>query len=838
MAINISSYVDPGVYIQEVIVPGSVSTSYTRTLGIVGTAPRTRRTSDEAMIRGKIYAETLTVAAASPHTATLVNTSNRSRNAASSQLYMNGNKLPITSWTFLPAHLVSTEWAGATVDVSAATGKQYFTLALDGKRAVTIDFQVAVTAILGAPATATAANICSAINYDLGNAAGAHYAVYGAAYAAVATSATGVTNKIITLTSPSTDPTSDLKIFLSEITAKDGASVISAAAWAPAVGTGIQAKTRMQVYDPSYVSSATYTLDYISVDVLSDVLANAGTSTPLIDILNVGSYPGGTNYVEDTDYEEGASNDCDWDVTSWSQGSAATLDFVLHPPTIVVSTNDKLLISMNGRNPVTVTLTAGAPTTKTVVAADINAAFASLSSAYGPEFSHVATVVGDTVVITCPNDFENYLPEKGAASSVQFRAVSHNAFTTLFGAITLPYTVTGVGKRPSFGTTYYATYDYTRPSTDYTTGHKIYNSDQLYAYTTQLTMLNYTVNGLCVAGELAFENSASAMYLFQINDSIVPGTPTLTEIENAIDVAKLYSGVTDVVVLDTTEDVAVYTMGHVADQTSLLEKHYRRGWFGMARGTDVGDPDTPDTFVHRAANVLQPSAKSPARGRLFLMAPGDATRTITLDSGVEIDLELDGSYVAIAAAALYTSLPSASSSMMGHTLTGFKTDDSSFGTFLKGERATMADNGVFVVTMENSTFKMLDPLSTEAGGGKVVQFEEPASSAQKDAVTQTVDTLLMANVVGVVPDELTDFLAEVKKWILLGIRANIENGNIAKYRNGSGFPRDIDPVTDIQVFQSTTDPRTFYFKYWFNLKYPAKRFFGEYSVDNPFFNAA
>jgi len=834
MAISISKYVDPGVYIAEVIVPGAISVTSERTLGIIAIAPRTRRSVDEPVTRGKIYAEVLTLSVGSPHVGTLANTSNRSRNNA--QLYMNGNPLGLADWQFLAARLVGTEWAGATVDVSLATGTPYFTLSLDGKRAVTLNFDALVPLVGGVQAVATPTDICNAINYALANALGPFFSIYGLTYAAVATHAVGLVNEIITLTSPSTEPTSDLKVFISPNAALDGASTISTAAWTPAVGAGVQATTRLQVFDAAYTSSAVYTLDYVSVDVLVDALDNAGTSTPLSDINYLGSYPGGVDYTKNTDYEVGIANDVDWDVTTWVQATATTLDFVAFPPTIVAATNDKLLMSINNRTQVLVTLTPGAPTTPAIVAADINAALASIASAYGPEFSHMAVVVGNTVRIRCPDDFENYLPEKGVASSIQFRATAANAFTTLFGAITLPYTAQGTGKRPAFGTNYYCTYDYVRPATDYTTGHRVYDPDQLYQYTTKLTMQNYLVNKLCVAGEIAFENGISSMYLFQINDSVAPGTPTQLEINTALDAAKEYSTVTDVVTIDTSLDTAVYQMLHVADQSSMLEKHYRRGWFSMARNTDVGDPDTPDTFVYRSTKTLQPGNTSPGRGRLFLIAPGNATRTIKLDTSQEIDLNVDGTYIAVAVASVFTALPSPSSALIGRFITGFKTEG--FGTYLRGERHTLADKGVLVVTLDAGRLVMLDPISTEAGGAKVVQFEEPASSAQKDAVTKTVDTLLAGNVIGVVPDDLSDFISDCKKWILLGITANITNGSIAAYRDQSGLPRDIDATTDIVVYQSTTDPRTFYFKYWYNLKYPAKRFFGEYSVDNPFFSPA
>ena len=119
--------------------------------------------------------------------------------------------------------------------------------------------------------------------------------------------------------------------------------------------------------------------------------------------------------------------------------------------------------------------------------------------------------------------------------------------------------------------------------------------------------------------------------------------------------------------------------------------------------------------------------------------------------------------------------------------------------------------------------------------GGVIQFEEPSSSAQKDSVTRAVETSLDTNVKGIVPESLSDFITDVKIWISLAIIAQINAGVIAPYRNSDGTTRDINLLTDIVVAQDTTDPRSFTFKYWFNLKYVAKRFFGEYSVDNPFF---
>jgi hypothetical protein len=207
-----------------------------------------------------------------------------------------------------------------------------------------------------------------------------------------------------------------------------------------------------------------------------------------------------------------------------------------------------------------------------------------------------------------------------------------------------------------------------------------------------------------------------------------------------------------------------------------------------------------------------------------------------MEHGSEVTVDLDGSYIAVADASINVSLAKPSYSMLGKTITGFLTD-STFETYLKAERYTLAGNGVNVNTLEAGNIVMLDPLTTEAGGGRVIQFEEPSSSAQKDAVTRAIGSILDSNCRGVTPDDLTDFIVDIKNWISIAITSQIGAGNIGPYRNSNGSVRDINLLTDIKCVPDPSDPRSYLFKYWFNLKYVAKRFFGEYSVDNPFFTA-
>lgn len=828
--VSITGYTDPGAYIGEVQAPGSVNVTASRALCLVGIAPRTKRATDEVVVRGKIYEETLGAwSAASPYTHVLANPCNKDRTDAI--LYKNDNAMSVGEWSFAAATLVGIEWAGATIDVSALTGTdQYFTMSADKLKVITIDLDAAVTAVGGAPAAATGADLADAVNYELSNVAGTYFSDYGILYIAFASSAMGAAFPVITLLSPITTSVSDVKVFLSTAAAGDGASEVSNTAWAPTATAGVQSDTYVIVADGSYTATATYIIEYVSVDSLTDPLDEAATVTPLQVLNRVGTYPGSAAYVLNTDYEKNV-NLVDWELTTSAE---ATIIATIAGP-YDTSTLDKVYMGLDGGPVLAITLTSGAGTAATTLAEEINEAFAA-SANYGPEYGHTAEDDAGTLKFLRKNAFEIYPVAHGTASSLVFYTGADDAFALLFGTtVAQPYETVGVGTMPIFGSVYYTTYEYTRAATEYDLPIQVYDTSALIAQTSPLTATNYGGNDLAIAGLVAFENGAPSVWLQQINDSTAPGSPTASQIHTAIDNCAEKSGITEITALNTSLDTAVYLQAHIAEQSSLLEKKPRRAWHGMASGTDVGDPDTPDTLVYRSTQTLQPGATSAGRGRQFLVGPCDIDRVLTLEDGTEVTVALDGSYLAVAAAAYYTSLPGAADVMIRKTLTGFVGD--TFETYTKGERHTLADNGVLVVTLDAGNLRMLDPISTEAGGAGVVHYEEPSASWQKDVVTSTVDNLIDNNLVGVVPTDVTDFIIDIKQWIMLGILANIESGTIGPYTTSAGVVRDIDPISDIQVWQAKSDQRTFYFRYWYNLRYPAKRFFGEYSVDNPFFSA-
>lgn len=820
MPLEISGYVDPGVYVAERVVPGSVSLTTSPTVVcLVGVGNRSKRVSDELKIRGLITTETLTVSGSSPHLATLSQRSNRQ--SAQATMFKDGVELPRDSFSFRPAAVTGPVLT--TVDFTAPTNK--ITLSLDGKRFVTIAITsgaVDSTTIAGNLITqqlasitsisaVTPAQIAEGINKAL---AGSTSLGYGPSYGAVATVSAGS----VVVTSPTSTSLSDVRMLQTRPAAEDRTATV--------FGTlPINAVTVVQLADVYYAALSTYTFTYVSITSNTDTLSNTPTA-----MVRVGAFPGVTTYTEITDYTRTGPT------LDWSPDTAATFTSFVAAATYDISTNDTIVLSLDGKPAITIDLNglsspppgyanpvSPSAATGAEIANNINAVLA-YSPNYGHEYRNVATFASLQITLTSPKE--------GTGSIVQIAAPGTNsAVTTLFGltASQLPFSVSGTGVRPAPGTAYYATYDYTRPASDYNVAKRYFSPDAFYADIGTPS----PSNKLAIAGTLAFENGAPSIMVVQVDDATFPSSPTQPEFLAALNAAGLTSTATEIVALTTSLAVQADLITHLVNMNGPIEQNYRRGWFGMARGTAIGDRDTPDTYVYRAVRTLQVPADSPARGRMILVAPADVSKTIVLESGLTQVVELDGSFVAAAIAARMTAFSSPAETLMRKTISGLRIED--FPTFVRAERAQLASNGVTLVTLDAGNLVLLDPVTTEAGGGKLPQFVEISASPQKDAVTSAVTGIVDANLVGVVPDDLSRFITTVKIFVATAINALIASGAIAPFRDTNGVTREIDLTKDIQVFQDKTDPTKYYFRYTFFLRYPAKRFFGEYSVDRPFF---
>lgn len=820
MALNVSGYVDPGVLIGEVIVPAGITLATTPDiLCIVATGDRQKRAINEAVQRGQVLEESITLAGSAPHTAQLTNRGDRrvSNTVVRRTVGQETITLPAAAISYPAAVL---DGGAETYDLSTNNaiglkidGGQEITMTFaDGASAVNITGTLVevTTALAGGATTATAAEVAAGINAGL---AAASALGYGATFATVASDNSGS----LRLTSPTNGPNSDVRVL--EPFANDATATLG-------FTTPARADTLVEIDAAFFDSSGSYEIDYVSDETLVDPLENGPANT----VIRVGSFAGVRSFTENIDYILTGGGDLDWSpdtAASFTGSIAETFD---------VSTNDFLRIALDGKAAVNIDLNAlaspppgyanpAAPAAATAaeVANNINAIL-STAPGYGPRYRAVASDSGGFVQLTSPT--------QGLVSSIEVaEPASNDATTAVFGLSTgqLPYVVMGTGSTPATGVIYFATYEFDRPSEEYNEPKRFFSEDSMVqdlgpvAFDNRLSML----------GQIAFDNDAPSIITVQVDDQNTPGFPTVNEVNDAIDSAKKSSLITDICADDTRLNVQTFLLSHVENQSSVTEKNYRSGWFGMPDGTEVGDRDTPDTYAYRAGVTLQVSPDSPARGRLFLVAPAGAQRTITNEDGTQTTLTLSSVGPAVAVAAKHSSFTSPAISLAGKTVIGF--DATTFPSFLKAERAIMVTSGVLVVTNIGGRLELLDPVSTERGGGALPIFLYRSLSSQKDNVTRAVDRAIDRNLRGIVPEDLADFIFDIKTVVGAVLTSLIESGAIGPFRDANGVSRDIDLSRDVQAEQSQTDPTKFFFRYFFFLRYPALRFFGEFSVDNPFF---
>jgi hypothetical protein len=858
MPLDITSYVDPGVYQQEVNVPSAgAATSTNLYLGLIGVGNRNKRSTDEQLLRGQISDEILTISG-TPSRATLINRSIRKQ--SQSALYKDSVLQSQATWSFVPAYITTDGYSPFT-----CTTTNVLVMSLDGKPPISME--LAVNGTPGALAVSVAAKdntengfvatitdnvgsnppalsallateIVAAINATLLYAddtkLGTGYG-YGVAYATAAT-VTTATHDYVTVTSPLSTSSSDVAIHPYIVTASDAGiggalAVTGTTVVVTTDGSSRHAKTLIEVDD--YSATSDYTFNYVAYDTTTDAV----TYEDLQEAIRVGNYAGMTSYTYGIDY---AVTSATVSTINWSGTGTAwvTASLTGLAQTYDLSSVTKLAMSIDGKSTITIDLSGTTPApggaapasmaavTANEVVALINSTLAA-SLDYGAKYRSVASTVSSAVKLTSPTLGSAGLIEISLASPS-----SSDASEVIFDLVStqLPYDVRGVGSAPVFGNTYFATYEYIRPDSDYNTP-RLFNSLDL-----ARADLGYESadNPLMVASYLAFKNKAPSIYVVQVDDSTQTGRPTQLQLEAALDAAGNSSNITDIVMLDPRSSIRPSIVQHIIDQNSPTVDHARRAWIGAPQGTVSGDSDTVDSFIYIATQELQVPADSPARGRLFLVAPSQSYTTITLEDGTEQTMYVDGTMIAVGIAALYTSRTSPAAVLLGTQLLGY--DYSTFTTFLSQERKLMSSNGVCVVTAENNKLAMKDPLSTEAGGGKLPQFEEPSASSQKDNLAKKIKSAMESNVQGIVPTDLADFILSIKSVIGETIKAAITAGEIGPYRDDNGRTREISYLTDIQVFQSRTDARNYSFRYFFMLRYPAKRFFGNYSVDVPFFS--
>lgn len=575
--------------------------------------------------------------------------------------------------------------------------------------------------------------------------------------------------------------------------------------------TAASGLTRVTITTGFYEAGGIYTFSYQSLVSANptDELDGDVSDVSLARIVRVGSFPGISDYLVDQDYVlNNGLNSIEWQTPTAAVINGSVTDVANYPG--LATTTLKLTVNGGVEQTHTFTVLEVGTGTAEEVATAINAAFAGLNCP-----TVAVDVVSLTTLTTGPN------------ASIQVGNGTANAILGFLNG----QTARGNGKTPAQGEAYYVTYRGTRPDEDFNTPILSTTFDSFASKVGTVA----SDNPLSLAGLIAFEQNPPFIWHVQVKktDPIFAVASDQDYID-AIEACELNDDITDVVVLSNPIQISgggkpavrAALREHVIKMSSLLEKGERLGWFGMPIGTVAGDGDTPNTFVYTATQELQVTADSPGRGRFVLTGPSSFAKTYRLSDGTVRQLTFDSTFLAVGIAALEASFLSPAEGLLRKEVARLDTVE----TLTKADINYLAGNGVNLVTTRASRNIIFDPVTTDQSAA---EFREINVMAQKDNIVKRVRRAVDDRIVGLVPDDLAQFIFEVKSVISGELNAAISDGVIAPFQNDDGTPRNIILSQDISVAQRVSDPTSYDFRFTFFVRFIAKRLFGLFTVSIP-----
>jgi len=927
----------PNTYIKRVERPLGIN-PVGAPLGIcmIGTGSRTKRVTDEAVVKGLVEDEAVVPATFTmPHVdiagslselyvGTFANRAVRDEALVTISRTMNGNVSVLNpgrnDWAFLPAFVTPASSLPGPFATTATVGSS-FSLDIDGMSMtiIIIDDAGASVTVDGHNVTVGLADNASADAITLTEAVAAvnlavsTYALAQGISVDYSACAVAGTNGL-TIYSQIEGPDSDVRVFAGF------ANNLNTLLF----GGPLNASTRVQLSVSAFGSGATFEVNYVAAVDAVDALANVPTT-----LRTVGSAAGRGDYVSGEDFTASGAN-LTWTpaaatltstvpstrlgrtITSTSYAISSLVHTITTTADHGLSTGDLITFDQPGGatgdivTPTAITVTS--PTTFTTVTADgdsssavdgtvtlvvvragVNDSFAwaidghplrwvdliaPAASPYGfvtatvqtqaelvvnlnahavrdfgPRYlstASVVTVAGFSVIrltsYLTGSTANIALSNSVSTGAIGTAAVQAAAVLALFGAdvsaapaeATIP-----AASAPAQGDTYYVSYDYARPTTEYLTRYSFTDASEARAHIGVPSADVAGYNPLAVALEIADQMGASEYNFIQINDAISAGSPTISEIQDALAEAELEEGNTEIVLVGAAgnrSDAWAEVLSHVEDQSGAEENHPRRGYCGAASSTLLGTVNEEGTLLFAPARVFQVSPESQGRGRMFFCVgpkrSGAAVQFDTrLDDGNSATLDLDHTYVAVAAAAWRVSRTSAADSMTNEFVNGVFRVPTKAESWNSRELKRLIRGSCLVLASNGGQLKWVEGLTTERAGAAAASFEIDTGTVQDDLLRLKIKTAMDRSLIGVEPASIATFLFDCKVLLKSIIEGVISGKEAGEYLNPDGSARELDMDRDISFKSVANDPRRYRFTYSANRRYAVGVIEGSYTPD-------
>ena len=388
-----------------------------------------------------------------------------------------------------------------------------------------------------------------------------------------------------------------------------------------------------------------------------------------------------------------------------------------------------------------------------------------------------------------------------------------------------------IGEEPAPAQLFYFTANTLRPAALYNTPIRVLDYDSA----AQLLGPSSTQNDLLIMAQLALDdNGAPGAYFVQALDSDGDGVITSVDVNTAINATEDQRSLTDVIVLSSFGSLST-SLANNEKMNDPFERGERALWVGAPKGTAIGDGSVAGTLSYLASRTLQVYGNNHAHGKRVLVANNEATKTITLTDGTQVVASLDGSFVAGALAARNASFSDPGETLLRKNLFGFD----SINTYTEPEELQLISFSIIYVSNVGSDTSPVYRIeeSTTVDRSSDDNNEISVAINQKEFVTREIRTNMDTSLVSIVPPSEQAGVALIQSFLVSNLQSLLARGIIGAYTDSAGTSRPLDPDEDVKVFRAKDSRTAYNFQYFWNGRYPLKRLFGLYSVDQKFFGS-
>jgi hypothetical protein len=246
------------------------------------------------------------------------------------------------------------------------------------------------------------------------------------------------------------------------------------------------------------------------------------------------------------------------------------------------------------------------------------------------------------------------------------------------------------------GATYFVSYSYVRPETDY-------KYKEFYRYEDVLADLGDDLpeNPLVMISKIALKYfNVPKIAVVQVTADNYSGYGDALELI-------MYRDIQTVVPLTTNSQVRALVANHVTERSLPDNGRYRMAWFGVANGTPVGSSDDPTSICGIAEGLKNELCVvvNATRAKYYYNDP---------DTREELSTVVEGPFIAAVLAAYRDSFVYPATTLLNRTVPGIELYDDDYDDYYSEYMLTQAGgSSAFLVASVAGAMKVMDDLTTD-----------------------------------------------------------------------------------------------------------------------------